>query len=176
MILIGAIAVFFFLRFLMGNLTGPVRDRYFDKILPFSTFKQIAASVFLNNLARMLKNNIPINDSLSIIALNSNRWQKSHVNSMLNKMTSGANYAESLNTGLFGAEELLNITLYSSLPSFNEVLSAVSERSRTKIQEYIKKIAGLLKSLSTLILGGCVIWVFLALYALTDALSKMSQY
>jgi toxin co-regulated pilus biosynthesis protein E len=95
---------------------------------------------------------------------------------MLNKMTSGANYAEALNTGLFGAEELLNITLYSSLPSFNEVLSAVSERSRTKIQEYIKKIAGLLKSLSTLILGGCVIWVFLALYALTDALSKMSQY
>lgn len=168
--------MFFFLRFLMGNLTGPVRDKYFDKVLPFSTFKEIAASVFLNNLARMLKNNIPINDSLSIIALNSSRWQKSHVNKMLNKMTSGANYAEALNTGLFGAEELLNITLYSSLPSFNEVLSAVSERSRTKIQEYIKKIAGLLKSLSTLILGGCVIWVFLALYALTDALSKMSQY
>lgn len=176
MILLGGVAVFFFLRFLMGNLTGPVRDKYFDKVLPFSTFKEISASVFLNNLARMLKNNIPINDGLSIIALNSSRWQKSHVNKMLNKMTSGANYAEALNTGLFGAEELLNITLYSSLPSFNEVLSAVSERSRTKIQEYIKKIAGLLKSLSTLILGGCVIWVFLALYALTDALSKMSQY
>jgi len=175
-ILMCAIAIFFLLRFLMGNLTGIIRDKYLDRILPFSTFKQIAASVFLNNLARMLKNNIPINDSLNIIALNSNRWQKSHVNSMLSKMTSGANYGDSLNTGLFGAEELLNITLYSSLPSFNEVLTAVSERSRVKIQEYIKKISGLLKSLSTLILGGCVIWVFLALYALTDALSKMSQY
>lgn len=176
MILMGGVGIFFFLRFLIGNLTGIVRDKYLDKILPFSTFKQIAASVFLNNLARMLKNNIPINDSLNIIALNSNRWQKSHVDLMLSKMTSGANYGESLNTGLFGAEELLNITLYSSLPSFNEVLTAVSERSRIKIQEYIKKISGLLKSLSTLILGGCVIWVFLALYALTDALSKMSQY
>lgn len=176
MILMGGVGIFFFLRFLIGNLTGIVRDKYLDKILPFSTFKQIAASVFLNNLARMLKNNIPINDSLNIIALNSNRWQKSHVDLMLSKMTSGANYGESLNTGLFGAEELLNITLYSSLPSFNEVLTAVSERSRVKIQEYIKKISGLLKSLSTLILGGCVIWVFLALYALTDALSKMSQY
>ncbi|QLK62106.1 type II secretion protein F [Enterobacteriaceae bacterium Kacie_13] len=176
MILLGAIGVFFCLRFLMGNLTGLLRNKYLDRVLPFSTFKQIAASVFLNNLARMLKNNIPINDSLNIISLNSNRWQKYHVNMMLSKMTSGANYGDSLNTGLFGAEELLNITLYSSLPSFNEVLTAVSERSRTKIQEYIKKISGLLKSLSTLILGGCVIWVFLALYALTDALSKMSQY
>lgn len=175
-ILLGVIGFFFFMKFLMGNLTGVLRDKYLDKILPFSTFKQIAASVFLNNLARMLKNSIPINDSLNIIALNSNRWQKWHVNEMLSKMTSGENYGDSLNTGLFGAEELLNITLYSSLPSFNEVLSAVSERSRTKIQEYIKKIAGLLKSLSTLILGGCVIWVFLSLYALTDALSKMSQY
>jgi len=175
-ILMCAIAIFFLLRFLMGNLTGIIRDKYLDSKLPFSSYKQIAASVFLNNLARMLKNNIPINDSLNIIALNSNRWQKSLVNSMLSKMTSGANYGDSLNTGLFGAEELLNITLYSSLPSFNEVLTAVSERSRVKIQEYIKKISGLLKSLSTLILGGCVIWVFLALYALTDALSKMSQY
>lgn len=176
MIILAVFAVFMFLRFLMANMTGPVRDRYLDKILPFSTFKQIAASVFLNNLARMLKNNIPINDSLNIIALNSNRWQKSHVNTMLSRMTSGANYGDSLNTGLFGAEELLNITLYSSLPSFNEVLSAVSDRSRVKIQVYIKKIAGLLKSLSTLVLGGCVIWVFMALYALTDALSKMSQF
>lgn len=175
-IVAGAVGIFYLLRFLMGNLTGPVRDRYIDRILPFSTFKQISASVFLNNLARMLKNNIPINDGLNIIALNSNRWQKNHVNRMLSKMTSGANYGDSLNTGLFGAEELLNITLYSSMPSFNEVLSAVSERSRTKILEYIKKIANLLKSLSTLILGGCVIWVFLSLYALTDVLSRMSQF
>jgi toxin co-regulated pilus biosynthesis protein E len=53
--------------------------------MPFSTFKQISASVFLNNLARMLKNNIPINDSLNILALNANRWLKSHVDAMLLK-------------------------------------------------------------------------------------------
>ncbi|KQN63363.1 type II secretion protein F [Serratia sp. Leaf51] len=175
-ILLGIIGFYFIMRFLMGNLTGVLRNRYLDKILPFSTFKQIAASVFLNNLARMLKNNIPINDSLNILALNSNRWLKTHINIMLSKMTSGENYGDSLNTGLFGAEELLNITLYSSMPSFNDVLTAVSDKSRVKIQEYILKVSGLLKALSTALLGGCVIWVFMSLYALTDSISKMSQY
>ncbi|MBU9832210.1 MULTISPECIES: type II secretion system F family protein [Rahnella] len=175
-IILGFVGVFFLMRFMMANFTGDLRNRYLDKIMPFSTFKQISASVFLNNLARMLKNNIPINDSLNILALNANRWLKSHVDTMLLKMTSGENYGDSLNTGLFGAEELLNITLYSSLPSFNDVLTAVSDKSRVKIQEYIVKVSGLLKALSTLILGGCVIWVFLSLYALTDAISKMSQY
>lgn len=137
--------------------------------------KKYRRQYFLNNLARMLKNNIPINDSLSIIALNSSRWQKSHVNKMLNKMTSGANYAEALNTGLFGAEELLNITLYSVYRLLMRFYLLFLNAQERRFRNISKKIA-ILKSLSTLILGGCVIWVFLALYALTDALSKMSQY
>ena len=71
-----------------------------------------------------------------------------------------------------GVEELLNISLYAELPSFNDVLRSVSERSRERIQEYIKKLSGLLKNLATIVLGGCVIWVFIALFALMDTLSK----
>lgn len=157
----------------MGKMTGKLRDKFFDKIMPFSTYKQLTASVFLNNLALMLKNGIPLNDALSIIRLNSTRWLRSHIDGMQRKMATGVSYGDALNSGLLNVETLLNISLYAALPSFNEVLLAVSEKSREGIREYISKLSGVLKALSTLVLGGCVIWVFAALFMLSDKLAAM---
>ncbi|MDX6019663.1 type II secretion system F family protein [Scandinavium sp. V105_16] len=163
------------IKLLLTNLCGPLRNKVVDRILPFSTYKQIAASIFLNNLALMLKNNIPLNDGLAIILLNSNKWLRSHINGMRENMAAGMSYGEALNTGLFGAETLLNISLYAGLPSFNEVLNSVSNKSRENVRSYILKLSGVLKSLSTLVLGGSVIWVFAALFSLSDTLGKMGS-
>lgn len=162
-------------RFLMANLTGSIRDRFVDKPIPFSTFKQLNASIVLNSLSGMLKNKIPINDALTILNLNANRWLKSHIKIMQINMAKGMNYGDALNTGLLNVHELLNISLYSALPSFHEVLTSVSEKSKVNINDKMDKLAAILKSFSTLILGGCVIWVFIALFSLSDQLSKMSQ-
>lgn len=171
-ILVGFIIFVFLSRFAMANLSGNVRNKIFDKVLPFSTYRQLASSVFLNNLALMLSNSIPLTDSLHIVRLNANRWLRWHIDSMNDKMAQGVHYSKALSTGLLGKEELLNISLYAELPSFNEVLRSVSDRSRDHIQEYIKKLAGLLKNLATVVLGGGVVWVFIALFALMDTLSK----
>lgn len=157
----------------MGKMTGNIRNQFLDRIMPFSTYKQLTASIFLNNLALMLKNGIPLNDALSIISLNSSRWLRWHLAGMQKKMAAGVSYGEALNSGLLNTETLLNISLYAALPSFNEVLLAVSNKSREHIREYITKLSGLLRALSTLILGGCVIWVFAALFALSDKLAAM---
>lgn len=174
-ILIVISVIVFFIKMVISNVSGKLRNQVLDRILPFSTYKQIVGSIFLNNLALMLKNGIPLNDGLGIILLNSNRWLKHHINIMRENMATGLGYGEALNTGLFGPETLLNISLYAELPSFNEVLSSVSAKSREHVQEYIKRLSGVLKSLSTLILGGCVIWVFAALFALSDTLGKMGS-
>ncbi|MEQ4672950.1 type II secretion system F family protein [Providencia vermicola] len=163
------------IRIIMANLTGLMRDRFIDKVIPFSTFKQLNASIVLNSLSGMLKNKIPINDALTILSLNANRWLQSHIKIMQVNMAKGMNYGDALNTGLLNVHELLNISLYSALPSFHEVLTSVSEKSKININEKMDKLAALLKSFSTLILGGCVIWVFIALFSLSDQLSKMSQ-
>lgn len=171
-ILIGFIAFVILSRIAMANLSGQIRNKVLDRVLPFSTYRQLTSSVFLNNLSLMLSNGIPLTDGLAIIRLNSNRWLKWHLDSMLEQMAHGVNYGKALDSGLMGVEELLNISLYADLPSFNEVLLSVSERSRERIQEYMKKLAALLKNLATVILGGCVIWVFVALFSLMDTLSK----
>lgn len=172
-ILVSAIALTIVIKMAMSKMTGNIRDRFLDRVIPFSTYKQLSASIFLNNLALMLKNGIPLNDALSIISLNSNRWLRSHLAGMQKKMAAGVSYGEALNSGLLNAETLLNISLYAALPSFNEVLLAVSNKSREHIREYINKLSGILKALSTLVLGGCVIWVFAALFSLSDKLAAM---
>lgn len=171
-ILIGFVALIFAIKITMANFSGPVRNKFVDKILPFSTYRQLTSSIFLNNLSLMLSNNIPLTDALSIIRLNANRWLRWHLDVMIDNMAKGIHYSKALASGLMGVEELLNISLYAELPSFNDVLRSVSERSRERIQEYIKKLSGLLKNLATIVLGGCVIWVFIALFALMDTLSK----
>lgn len=171
-ILIGFILLVIISRIAMANLSGPLRNKLLDKVMPFSTYRQLTSSIFLNNLSLMLSNSIPLTDALTIIQLNTNRWLRWHVFSMLEKMAHGINYGKALDTGLMGAEELLNISLYAELPSFNEVLLSVSERARERIQEYIKKLSGILKNVATVVLGGSVIWVFVALFSLMDTLSK----
>ncbi|EEG5674670.1 type II secretion protein F [Salmonella enterica] len=170
------VVVVILVRLVMYNVTGKVRNQILDRILPFSAYRKMSASLFLSSLSAMLRNNIPLNESLDVIRLNANRWMRNHLALMQNNMAQGQPYGKALNTGLLGSSELLNISLYSSLPSFFNVLQAVSDRAKKDIAENIEKLAGLLKSLATLVLGGCVVWVFGALYALSDAISKMSSY
>lgn len=168
------IASYFIIIFILANIRGKVRDLYLDKIMPFSIYKQLNASVLMSGIASMLKNNIPIQDALNIISLNANKWLLSHINKMSGNMSKGLNYGDALNTGLFDKQVLLNISLYSSLPSFYDVLSSVSEITKININKKIDGVSNGLKSFSTLILGGSVIWVFAALFSLSDQLSKMS--
>lgn len=164
------------IRLVMHNFTGKVRNNLLDRVLPFSSYKRMSASLFLNSLSSMLRNSIPLNESLEVIRLNANRWMSSHLAIMRNNMALGQPYGKAMNTGLLGPRELLNISLYSSLPSFYDVLLEVSEKAKRDIAESIERLAGMLRSLATLVLGGCVVWVFGALYALSDSISKISSF
>lgn len=162
--------------FILNNVTGSFRNNILDRIVPFSIYKKMACSVFINNLSSMLRNKVPINDSLLILSQNANRWLNNHIRTMLDNMSRGDAYKDALNTGLLGKEEVLNVSIYSGLPSFSDVLAAVALKARKDLAMAISRLSGLLKSLSTLVLGGCVVWVFVALFALSDTLSKMTSF
>ncbi len=175
-IIIAFVVIVILIQLMINNVTGKLRNNILDRILPFSTYKRMSASLFLSSLSAMLRNNIPLHESLDVIRLNANRWMRQHLAVMQNNMALGQPYGKAMNTGLLGASELLNISLYSSLPSFYDVLLEVSDKAKKDITENIVWLSGVLRSLATLVLGGCVIWVFGALYALSDAISKMSSF
>ncbi|WP_407907737.1 type II secretion system F family protein [Escherichia coli] len=161
-------------RFIMFNFHGELRNKVLDRIIPFSIYKRLVSTVLINNLALMMRNKIPLANCLIIIEKNTNRWLKSHINIMRANMAMGLGYGDVFRTGLLGGDELLNISLYANLPSFDRVLLTVSDKAKEKVDQNINALAGMLKSLSTLILGGCVVWVFIALFALSNELSKMT--
>ncbi|MDV5227042.1 type II secretion system F family protein [Providencia rettgeri] len=173
-ILISAIVIYFLINFLLANVKGKIRDDILDRVIPFSIYKKVNAAVLMTSIASMLQNRIPIQEALNIISLNANKWLLYHVTIMSKNMSTGLNYGDALNTGIFDKQVLLNISLYSSLPSFYDVLNSVSEITKKNILMKIEGLANGLKSFSTLVLGGCVIWVFIALFSLSDQLSKMS--
>ncbi|EMZ66407.1 type II secretion system F family protein [Escherichia coli] len=173
-ILISFVVSVFTIRFIMFNFHGELRDKFLDRIVPFSIYKKLVVSVLINDLSLMIKNRIPLANCLIIIEKNANRWLKSHIRKMQDNMAKGLGYSDAFKTGLLGGDELLNISLYASLPSFDQVLGTVSDKAKIKIEQNINVLAGMLKSLSTLVLGGCVVWVFIALFALSDELSKMT--
>lgn len=170
------IVAYILLVLTLNNVTGVIRNRILDRVIPFSIYKKMVCSVFISNLSSMLGNKVPINDSLIILGQNANRWLHEHINEMLDNMARGDAYKDALNTGLLGKEEILNISIYSSLPSFSDILAEVALKAREDLALAISRLAGILKSFSTLLLGGCVIWVFIALYALSDTLSKMTSF
>lgn len=174
--LIFFIAAYIIIVLLLNNLTGNLRNNVLDRIIPFSIYKKMVCSVFISNLSSMLKNKVPINDSLTVLSQNANRWLYAHINTMLDNMARGDTYKDALNTGLLGKEEILNVSIYSGLPSFSDVLAAVALKARKDLAQAISRLSGLLKSLSTLVLGGCIVWVFVALFALSDTLSKMTSF
>lgn len=174
--IVAFVVVYILAVFMLNNVTGRFRNNLLDRIIPFSIYKKLACSVFISNLSSMLRNKVPINDSLVILSQNANRWLNSHISTMLNNMTRGDAYKNALNTGLLGKEEILNISIYSGLPSFSDVLTSVALRARKDLAQAILRLSSLLKSLSTLVLGGCVVWVFIALFALSDTLSKMTNF
>lgn len=174
--LIFFIAAYIIIVLLLNNLTGNLRNNVLDRIIPFSIYKKMVCSMFISNLSSMLKNKVPINDSLTVLSQNANRWLYAHINTMLDNMARGDTYKDALNTGLLGKEEILNVSIYSGLPSFSDVLAAVALKARKDLAQAISRLSGLLKSLSTLVLGGCVVWVFVALFALSDTLSKMTSF
>ncbi|ENE8569041.1 type II secretion system F family protein [Salmonella enterica] len=175
-IIVVFVVIVIVIRVVMGNVSGNLRNKVLDRVMPFSTYKRMVSSLFLSSLAAMLRNHIPLNESLEVIRLNGNRWMRHHIAAMQNNMALGQPYGKALNTGLLGASELLNISLYASLPSFFDVLLAVSEKAKKDIAENMEWVAGLLRSLATLVLGGCVVWVFISLYALSDAISQMGSF
>ncbi|EMX8294948.1 type II secretion system F family protein, partial [Salmonella enterica] len=87
--LIFFIAAYIIIVLLLNNLTGNLRNNVLDRIIPFSIYKKMVCSVFISNLSSMLKNKVPINDSLTVLSQNANRWLYAHINTMLDNMARG---------------------------------------------------------------------------------------
>lgn len=167
----GLVTLYFIYLFLSRTLTGTMRDRYLDRVVPFNYYKLISTVEFLQTLSILLSSGVPLNESIDIVKGQSNRWMGSHLEFMRLEIAKGATYNEIFSSGLLDKKIVLTMSIYSELPDFGAVLRKLSETGNANLNVKVDKLAGYLKSGSLLILASSVVWIFGAIFSLVDKLS-----
>lgn len=158
------------LVFLMKNLTGALRESL-GKFPPFSTYRKFIMTDLLVSLYLLLRSGIPYLEALKIIEDNCNRFTRWHLRKVINNLGAGLGYGEAMKTGLLDKQTVFDFAIYAELPSFVETLSQISAKAQKGLLLTFQVTAGTLKNIATAFLGGVIIWVFTALFALIDVLS-----
>lgn len=164
-------AFFFLMTMLLKNLTGPIRESL-ARLVPFSTYRQFIMTDVLVSLYLLLKSGIPYIDALTLISKNSNRYTHWHMDKIISNMSEGLSYGDAMKTGLLDKKTVFDFSIYSELPSFVSTLKQISTNAQKSLLNTFMLTAGLLKNFATAFLGGVIVWVFVALFALIDVVSQ----
>jgi len=167
-VFVGTFALF---SFLLVNFTGVIRE-FISPLFPFSTYRQFMMTDFLVALYLLLHSGVPYLDSLNIIQANSNRYLKYHMDKVVYNLNLGLGYGDAMKTGLLDKKTIFDFAIYSELPSFVDTLKQISLKSQANLVSSFTFTSGILKNLATASLGGVIIWVFVALFALIDVVSQ----
>jgi type II secretory pathway component PulF len=162
---------FFSVSWLMPRWIGPGRS-FFDKIPPFSVYKDYQASSFLIALSSMMIAGISLNDSLKKVQEKGSPWLKDHINRMLRKLrVSGSDYGKALDTGLLDDETAGDIQDYARLSTFEKAVYSIGEKTLVKTVKSIEAKMGVIRYLMMFMAAGMIMWIFGTAYLLQQEIA-----
>jgi type II secretory pathway component PulF len=159
----------------MSTWTGPIRE-VFDRLPPWSIYKNYQASSFLIALSSMLKAGVALSDSLKAMLRNANPWMSLHLGQMLSALRGGgSNYGEAMNTGLFDEETAGDLQDYSRLSSFERAIGIIGERMIVEGVERTNARMAVARNLMLFLVAGTVFWIYGTSYNLQNVIAESSQ-
>lgn len=92
---------------------GDLRSR-FDRVLPYSLYRDFKSTDFLTALALLTKTNVGIEEALDILQAKATPWLSWHINQIrANLQAEPDDYAGAFNTGLFAPDIHLRLVTYA---------------------------------------------------------------
>lgn len=159
----------------MGKWTGPTRD-IFDKLPPWSLYKNYQASSFLIALASMMKAGVALNDAIKVMGKNASPWMQVHLSQMSASLkVGGGNYGKAMNTGLFDDDTSGDLEDYSRLSSFENAIYIIGERMVTQSIEKTNERMAVAKNIMLFLVAGTVFWIYATSYNLQTIISEQMQ-
>jgi len=159
----------------MSSWTGPIRE-FFDKVPPWSIYKNYQASSFLIALSSMLKAGVALSDSLKAMLRNASPWMSLHLGQMLSALRGGgSNYGEAMNTGLFDDETAGDLQDYSRLSSFEQAIGIIGERMIDEGVERTNQRMAVARNMMLFLVAGTVFWIYGTSYNLQNVIADNSQ-
>lgn len=163
------------ISYTINGWVGRLRE-VFDRLPPWSVYKNYQASSFLIGLASMLKAGVALNDALKMMLKNASPWLGVHITQMLAALKSGgSNYGEALDTGLFDPETAGDITDYARLSSFENAIYTIGERMVVLGVERTNQKMDVAKNMMLFLVAGTVFWIYFTSYSLQTVIAEKMQ-
>lgn len=159
-----------FMIWSMPRVTGPFRERFLDRLPPWSFYKVAQSSAFLIALSSMLKVGIPMQEALRKIRSQSSPWLSLYIDQMLRRLEFGSGYGEVLSCPMFDIDTSDDLAIYGSLSSFDE---AIQKIGRNATENSLKKIQGsavIIRYVMMLVAGLCIGGIFMAIMGISSSI------
>ena len=160
----------------LGKWVGPVREKFFDNIPPWSVYKSFQASSFLLSVASLLNSGTPLADALSMLNRNSSKYMGKHLDIMLERLRTGSDTpGRAMNTGLLDSETAGDIEDYSQLANFEQAMGTMGKKMVTSSVTQISDRMAVLRNIFLFIIAGMMVWIYSSTYALQTAVAESQQ-
>ena len=160
----------------LPNWTGFGR-RFFDKLIPYSIYKQLQATSFLVSLSLLLDSEEDFTNAISRLKANASPYLLSFLVETQHQIGEGDRPGEALSaTGLLNTDTKIYIEILDEAQVLSKGLSAMSERG---IAMQIKAIKKIMSSISVILLAfvmGFSLWFYIGIgnigFSANDALGQ----
>jgi type II secretory pathway component PulF len=143
----------------------------FNRIPPWSIYKQFHGSIFLLSLASLLRAGSSIGQSLDMIRAGSSPYVSSLIIVMQAKLQAGRPAGEAIQSELFDTETKINLEVYADADKLEEGIQVLAQE---QLEAQIVKLALSAKILGNAILllvVGFIAWNYMGLIALESSMT-----
>ncbi|MCZ8256106.1 MAG: type II secretion system F family protein [Polaromonas sp.] len=165
------LAVLFAMLASMPIYAGKFR-KYLDKLPPWSIYRVYSSSTFMISLAALIRAGKPIEASIRFIRANSSPWLRSHLTEMISRLNLGQDQGDSLDVGLFSDDLADSVAIYAKSSSFDQSMKSIAAAALKTAIEDIEGKSAFAKTMSTILLGVTIGWMFDATMGIGDAAKK----
>lgn len=158
----------------MPRYVGPCRT-LMDKLPPWSVYKVYAGSTFMISLAALIKAGVPIEAAIRFIRAQASPWMRDHLTVMVGRLRSGADQGSAMDVGLLSDDIADLVAIYAKTTAFDSAVNSVGREAIKSGIENIKAKAGLARTLSTLLMGLMIGWMFISMMNISDAAQRANR-
>lgn len=167
---VGAVVAFWS----MPRYVGPGRS-IMDKLPPWSVYKVYAGSTFMISLSALIKAGVPIDGSIRFIRDQSSPWMREYLRIMLGRLHRGDDQGAAMDVGLLSDDISDLVAIYAKTTAFVTSVNAVGREAIKSGIENIKAKAGLARTVSTILMGMMIGWMFISMMNISDAAQRANQ-
>lgn len=159
----------------LPRLTGSVRQRVLDYLLPWSLYREMQGVSFLLNLSALLRANVRTEEALDMLSRNATPWLYERLTATRRQVARGKHLGQALaDSGYaFPSREAIDrLLLLTSGPGGEDNIENFARMWLTKSINRIKRISRLLQLLGMLITAGYLLLTFIATQDLGSLISN----